>query len=625
MSMLSVGKAARHQLAGRCLRYAVNWQSWMASTVVACTWVCWYLAQLCVIVGTAVLFAAIVYGVTYLRIVPAATYDVALPFESATSFQATRPAELVGGAARMQQSQTQATEDARTPGDDQHTRQEHARTTEDDELLLKVPVSGSSNVFFFAGFPSAAVAGSQADRHAKPRSQQGARTLLQRGDFTAVAVADIFASGGVEPGARRSGHKHRADAGLGGEGYGGQWTAGLYADSPRSRLNPAAAAALSARKPSRGWFSWLLGRPVPAARSPAFGLDDAPLSSHGVLTPGTEYAAELSLTLAEDALPAHESASFLVTVDLLTVNPAALNELAATADAAAAAEAATVGSHKTDASQPQQQQQHSHSDIGLNAQHPVDEGPHGAGHRRGEHRTGVQREAAQPACVPEEETVAVRADGTVSLSPAGGRRRCPPPQGHASKPPGAGTARRASDAAAAVAPRDARSDASVGHPLQAGAAVQHPSFDGGGVLDRDLLRSAPAAAASAAWTQPQLLQLGAQTVLARCKRRVVIPPRTPLSRAWAVLQRHARAALHFALSPVAAVWGSDREGPFEGRWAVDSFDVPLRCVLRYGRAGSRIRRIDASSSENGAGHCLAVTRSAPISSTPLSQYNTCTM
>jgi hypothetical protein len=545
--------------------------------------VCWYLAQLCVIVGTAVLFAAIVYGVTYLRVVPAATYDVALPFESAASFQATRPAELVGGAARMQQSQTQPTQHARSTVDDQHARQEHARTTEEDELLLKVPVTGSSNMFFFAGFPSPAAAGTQADRHTRPQSQQGARTLLQRGDFTAVAVADIFLSGGVEPGARRSGHKHRADAGLGGESYSGQWTAGSYADSARSRLNPAAAAALSARKPSRGWFSWLLGRPAPGARSPAFGLDDAPLSSHGVLTPGTEYAAELSLTLAEDALPAYESASFLVTVDLLTVNPAALNELAAMADAAAAVESQTpLSSHSQH--QPQRQQQHSHSDLGADAQRSVDEGADGAGHTRGEHRAGLHREAPQPgrdaaqgACVLEEEAVAVRADGTVIVSPAGGRRRCPPSKGGASKPPGA--SRRAGDLASAVSQRDARSGVSVGHVLPSDEAAQHPSSDdGGGMLDRDLLRNAPAAAASAAWTQPQLLHLGAQTVLARCKRRIVIPPRTPLSRAWAVLQRHARAALHFALSPVAAVWGSGREGPFEGRWAVDSFDVPLRCV-----------------------------------------------
>jgi hypothetical protein len=476
----------------------------------------------------------------------------------------------------MQQSHNHATQDARTDGDAQHARQEHARGAEEDELLLKMPVSGSSNVFFFAGFPSPAVAGAQADRLARARSQQGARTLLQRGDFTAVAVADIFASGGVEPGARRRGHKHRADAGLGGEVYAGQWTAGLYADSARSRLDPAAAAALSARKPSRGWFSWLLGRPAPDARSPAFGLNEAPLSSQGVLTPGTEYAAELSLTLAEDALPAHESASFLVTVDLLTVNPAALNELAGTADAAAAA-AETVASQNARLAQ----HQHPHSDLELDVQHAVDEVIDGAGHRQGQHRSTAHGEGAQPACVPEEEAVAVRADGSVSVSTTGGRRRCPPPPGGALKPPSAGASRRASDSAA-VAQRDARSGASVGQVLHVGEAVQHPSSDGGSMLDRDLLRNAPAAAASAAWTQPQLLHLGAQTVLARCKRRVVIPPRTPLSRAWAVLHRHARAALHFALSPMAAVWDSGREGSFEGRWAVDSFDVPLRCVCyRY--------------------------------------------
>lgn len=514
------------------------------TSVAACA--AWYVFQ-CLAATTCALFVALaIYAVLYARFVPVAAWEVALPFEPAAAFSRADAAELLGGSAGFPPTETRKTRRGGSESADDGSsaaaelrrlvneqarlvdeqRRAAAFNDDDDGFLLRAPAGSESGVFFFAGHGDRrrTAGGSQAKSDVN-----GAATSLTLADFTAISVADFvpqsltrarrggasgqtglrepLAQGSAAAGHGRSGRhgnsnggsrdrSSRGDMGVGGASFGDAWTAGALADDGRARLSADTAAALAARARSSdsgfGWFGlrrllrWLLGSrsgggsggPLAAfseealhaaARDPLGGG----LAGEGVLQPGEEYEAELSLSILEPALHSHTlhaaganaragaaneaGASLLVTVDLLAVNPAAVDDVAAAA-AHAAANGAPAASADTDAFAAEQharhRQQQQFRDLGYE-----DEDNGGA---------FASGSSSSPSRVGGASTSGSRWEGSSSSSGGGSR------------------------------------------------------FPGGGAGVR---AHAGVASRSSAWTQPQLLELGVHTVLARCRRRVIIPPR----------------------------------------------------------------------------------------------------
>jgi hypothetical protein len=521
ISAMDAARSAKAKLEHRYLFYLNRGQEGLAWALARLSWGLWYLVQLAVIVSFGLTVAVLSYSVIYAKTVPEASFAASLAFEPANVWSSQASLELLGsrasGAGGFSDSLLQRREErerclaakkefAAVLGQEEAQQRQQQGGVLEEGLVFKAPAStispslGGGGILLLAGFPGASSGDRR--RNLSPAAAAletqarilcasfedgeenvGKRTRLTIKDFSAVAVGDMMEGGVSKPSSKHTTKDlhssiHFASSSAPGSKAGSaaddaDWTSGAFGERAGDQPKPSEALA------RRNKRSWLWGTPASASPSEIYAELSSAIRREGLLEPGQEYEGKITVTLSEDSLLSWASmagayrsgrhdrddededyplppASFFLTVDLLAVNPDAVEEAAM-----AAAGTGTSGSASSSGGFPAS--------------------------------TNVGGEKAK---------FSIGADGSM-----------------------------------------ASQDSAVGSGAGARRKATSPSKDA----------AAEAGADRRVWTNPEIgLTLGAHNVLARCRKRLIIPShRGSVSRLWDGIKRKASSAFSlFVLGPI---------------------------------------------------------------------------